>query len=106
VPEVRALVESLGVLPAWRHRGIARQLMGAAEQWARQHGAQRLMLNVWEFNVGALSLYADLGYTTFSRNLWKALWPGGGERGAARRTEARDWPQPLSRRSGFGMREA
>ena len=53
--------------------GIARQLMVAAEQWARQRGAQRLMLNVWEFNVGALSLYADLGYTTFSRNLWKAL---------------------------------
>jgi ribosomal protein S18 acetylase RimI-like enzyme len=72
-PEVRALVESLGVLPAWRHRGIARGLMVAAEKWARQRGAQRLMLNVWEFNVGALSLYADLGYTTFSRNLWKAL---------------------------------
>ena len=64
---------SVGVLPAWRHRGIARQLMVAAEQWARQRGAQRLMLNVWEFNVGALSLYADLGYTTFSRNLWMAL---------------------------------
>lgn len=31
-PEVRVLVESLGVLPAWRHRGIARQLMTAAEQ--------------------------------------------------------------------------
>jgi hypothetical protein len=31
------------------------------------------MLNVWEFNVGALSLYTTLGYMTFSRNLWKAL---------------------------------
>jgi ribosomal protein S18 acetylase RimI-like enzyme len=72
-PEVRALVDSLGVLPAWQHRGIARGLMAAAEQWARQRGARRLILNVWEFNAGALSLYTALGYTTFSRNLWKAL---------------------------------
>jgi ribosomal protein S18 acetylase RimI-like enzyme len=72
-PEVRALVDSLGVLPAWQHHGIARGLMAAAEQWARQRGARRLILNVWEFNVGAQSLYAALGYTTFSRNLWKAL---------------------------------
>jgi diamine N-acetyltransferase len=73
VPEARAIVESLGILPAWRRRGIARQLMAAAEQWARQRGARRILLNVWEFNAGALGFYATVGYTTFSRNLWKAL---------------------------------
>jgi ribosomal protein S18 acetylase RimI-like enzyme len=73
MPEVRALIDSLGILPAWRRRGVARELMAAAEQWARQRGARRLMLNVWEFNDGALGLYDTLGYTTFSRNLWKAL---------------------------------
>jgi ribosomal protein S18 acetylase RimI-like enzyme len=73
VPEVRAHVESLGILPAWRRRGIGRKLMEAVEQWARQHDARRMTLNVWEFNDGALRLYETLGYETFSRNLWKPL---------------------------------
>jgi GNAT superfamily N-acetyltransferase len=73
VPELRAIGESLGILPAWRRRGIGRRLMAAGEQWARQRGARRIMLNVWEFNDGALELYQTLGYTTFSRNLWKVL---------------------------------
>ena len=73
VPEVRAHVESLGLLPAWHRRGIGRQLMETVEQWARQHDARRITLNVWEFNDGALQLYDTLGYTTFSRNLWKPL---------------------------------
>ena len=47
--------------------------MEAAEAWARQQGATRLVLNVWEFNTGALSFYESLGYNAFSRNMWKAL---------------------------------
>lgn len=73
VPEVRAHVESLGILPAWRRRGIGQRLMETIEQWARQHDVRRVTLNVWEFNDGALQLYETLGYTTFSRNLWKPL---------------------------------
>lgn len=73
VPEVRAIVDSLGILRAWRRRGVGRRLMEAAEAWARQRGARRVMLNVWEFNAGASGLYETLGYTTFNRNLWKEL---------------------------------
>jgi len=73
VPEVRATVDSLGIQLAWRGHGIGRQLMEAAEQWARQRGARRLLLNVWEFNGGALGFYESLGYTTFTRNMWKTL---------------------------------
>jgi ribosomal protein S18 acetylase RimI-like enzyme len=72
-PEARAVVDSLGILPAWRRRGIGRQLMEAAEEWARQRGARRLMLSVWEFNDNALRLYNSLGYTAFTRRMWKAL---------------------------------
>ncbi len=73
VPERRALVQNLGMLSAWRGQGIGRTLMEAAEAWARQHGATRLVLNVWEFNVDALRFYETLGYSAFSRNMWKAL---------------------------------
>lgn len=73
VPEVRAVVDNLGILPAWQRRGIGRQLMDAAEQWAREHGARRLILSVWEFNAGALEFYEALGYVPFTHNMWKAL---------------------------------
>jgi ribosomal protein S18 acetylase RimI-like enzyme len=73
VPERRALVQNLGMLTGWRSQGIGRALMERAEGWARQHGATILVLNVWEFNTGALSFYETLGYSGFSRNMWKAL---------------------------------
>jgi GNAT superfamily N-acetyltransferase len=73
VPERRALVQNLGMLSAWRGQGIGRALMEAVEGWAREHGATRLVLNVWEFNTGALRFYETLGYSAFSRNMWKAL---------------------------------
>jgi ribosomal protein S18 acetylase RimI-like enzyme len=73
VPEVRAHIDNLGILPRWRRRGLGRQLMAAGEQWAQQHGACRILLNVWEFNDAALALYETLGYRTLSRNLWKPL---------------------------------
>lgn len=72
-PETRAHVDNLGVLPQWRGHGIGQVLMQAAEEWARQHGARRLMLNVWEFNHRAVAFYERMGYATFTRNLWKAL---------------------------------
>jgi GNAT superfamily N-acetyltransferase len=73
VPEPRAIVDQLGIAAAWRRRGIGRRLMEAAHEWARQHGARRVLLNVWEFNEGALALYASLGYTTINRNMAKVI---------------------------------
>ncbi|HEV8189941.1 MAG TPA: GNAT family N-acetyltransferase [Ktedonobacterales bacterium] len=73
VLERRALVQNLGVLPKWRGQGCGHALMEAAEAWAREHGATRLVLNVWEFNAGALNFYETLGYRAFSRNMWKTL---------------------------------
>jgi GNAT superfamily N-acetyltransferase len=73
VHERRALVHNLGILPAWRGQGSGRALMEAAEAWARQRGATGLALNVWEFNASALRFYETLGYSAFSRNLWKTL---------------------------------
>jgi ribosomal protein S18 acetylase RimI-like enzyme len=68
-----AVVDSLGVLDAWQGKGAGRALMAAAETWARDHGAERLHLNVWEFNQGAIAFYERLGYRAFSRNMWRKL---------------------------------
>lgn len=72
-PGRQAIVDNLGVRADWRRQGIGRKLMEAAHEWARQHGASRVQLSVWEFNAGAIALYESLGYETFSRNMWKAL---------------------------------
>ena len=60
LPEVRVNIDNLGVLAAWRRRGVGRQLMAAVEHWALQHGARRIMLSAWEFNQGALGSMAPL----------------------------------------------
>jgi diamine N-acetyltransferase len=73
VQEARAVVQDVGILPAWRGQGIGRALMEAAEQWARRQGARHLQLNVWEFNTGALRFYETVGFTTIARKMEKAL---------------------------------
>ncbi|GAA1060466.1 GNAT family N-acetyltransferase [Agromyces bracchium] len=61
------------VHPDFRRRGIARAAMLAGEGIAREHGAARLMLNVFGGNDGAIALYRGLGYEVASLHLAKPL---------------------------------
>jgi ribosomal protein S18 acetylase RimI-like enzyme len=63
----------LEVHPAFRRRGVARRAMLAGEEIAREHGASRLMLNVFGTNEGAIALYEGLGYEVASLHLAKPL---------------------------------
>lgn len=73
VPHSYASVDTLVVLPNWRHHGIATALMGACEARARAWGATRIELVVYEFNEAARRLYDGLGYETLSRRLTRQL---------------------------------
>jgi ribosomal protein S18 acetylase RimI-like enzyme len=57
-----AVVHRLMVHPAHQRRGIARQLMKAAEARASERGYGAIRLDAFTQNPGALRLYADLGY--------------------------------------------
>lgn len=61
-------VHDLAVLPAHRGRGIARQLLVAAEAKARGLGCCKLTLEVQENNHGARRLYARAG---FAQNVYQ-----------------------------------
>ena len=57
-------VLSLGmmVLPEFRGRGGGRALLGAALDYARDSGAHKVELEVWQDNARAISFYASAGF--------------------------------------------
>jgi GNAT superfamily N-acetyltransferase len=62
-------LQSLVVSAPWRRRGLGRQLVEAAQRWARERGATQMRLSTWEFADGPLHFYESLGYTTVKRTL-------------------------------------
>jgi ribosomal-protein-alanine acetyltransferase len=53
---------TVDVVPAYRRKGIARELLTQIEDILRQKGAKECRLEVRENNTAALSLYEKLGY--------------------------------------------
>ncbi len=62
-----AYVERLVVSPAFRRQGMARRLLVAAEDFARDAGKQTVGLHVSGNNLSALRLYEAEGYAEMSR---------------------------------------
>ena len=56
------MIGNVAVDPVWRRRGIARQLMQAAIELAREQDAAWISLQVRSDNVGAHDLYRALGF--------------------------------------------
>ncbi len=65
---------NLAVHPQWRRRGVAKQLLLAAEQTVKQWGFSRLYMHVLEDNQPARNLYDRIGYRLHSQegivNYW------------------------------------
>lgn len=69
-------ISNVAVQSAYRRQGIARALVQAALDHARQRHAKRILLNVRPHNPGAMKLYADLGFQTVEmRGEWKLATP-------------------------------
>jgi ribosomal protein S18 acetylase RimI-like enzyme len=58
----RGWVSGVGVLPAWRRRGIGRLLMESVLERAREAGVRQVSLEVIAQNRAARALYAALGF--------------------------------------------
>ncbi|MFJ8025159.1 GNAT family N-acetyltransferase [Streptomyces sp. NPDC096311] len=59
----RSEVKRLWTDPAFRGRGIASDLVGAALAHARESGVSTVRLSVWKWRSGAIALYERLGFT-------------------------------------------
>ena len=62
-----AYVERLVVSPSFRRQGMARRLLSAAEDLARDRGKESVGLHVTAENLRALRLYESEGYREVSR---------------------------------------
>lgn len=71
-PMVEAHV-GIAVAASARGRGIGSALMLAAEEWAKDHGAERMDLGLDAANAGALRLYERLGYTVHGHSMSKPI---------------------------------
>ncbi len=60
-------VEEFGVDTAHRRRGVATALVAYMKKDAVDKGFDRLELDVWAFNEGALAFYEAVGFTTYRR---------------------------------------
>jgi len=62
-----AYLERLVISPSYRRQGMARRLLAAAEDLARDAGKKTMGLHVTGDNLGALRLYEAEGYVQTSR---------------------------------------
>ncbi len=51
------------VLPEWRRQGIGRRLLDACLALARNSGIEKVELEVFSDNIGAIKLYESLGFS-------------------------------------------
>lgn len=70
------IIGNVSVLPEYRRRGIARKLVEASVQYARDRHATRILLDVIDGNVPAYNLYAALGFEDFSGETHLDFTPG------------------------------
>ncbi|MEU4733347.1 GNAT family N-acetyltransferase [Streptomyces sp. NPDC023588] len=59
----RSEVKRIWTDPAFRGRGIASRLIGAALARSVANGVRTVRLSVWKWRVGAIALYERLGFT-------------------------------------------
>jgi ribosomal protein S18 acetylase RimI-like enzyme len=62
VDPAEAQLMSMWVDPSARRRGIARRLIRAVAEWARDRGCERVCLFVQEYNAPGQRLYLEAGF--------------------------------------------
>ena len=72
-------VLTIAVAPAWRRRGVARQLLTRSYQWAQQKGVKKIQLDVRAGNTAAITLYEREGFVLEGRERAQILTPQGYE---------------------------
>ncbi len=70
-------INRVAVLPEYRHKGIARKLVEAAEQWLDEQGIEIYACQIEAYNEDSYEVFKKLGYIPFEgiRYLTKRKYP-------------------------------
>lgn len=68
-PQTVAIISDISVAASMRRKGVGQLLFDTSLQWARERHADRLELNVWEFNTEARAFYERNGMETITRKM-------------------------------------
>lgn len=60
-------VDEFGVDEKFRRQGVATEMIEFIREDAGKRGINRVELNMWEFNEGALAFYESVGFRTYRR---------------------------------------
>lgn len=60
-------VDEFGVDEKFRRQGVATEMIEFIREDAGKRGINRVELNMWEFNEGALAFYESVGFHTYRR---------------------------------------
>ncbi len=60
-------IDEFGVDEKHRRMGIAGDMISFIRSYAKEQGFEKLELNMWEFNQGALEFYEAAGFATYRR---------------------------------------
>ena len=63
-------VHEISVREAQRRRGVGRALMDAVSARGKELGIDRVALDTWSFNEGALKFFQRYGLTPYNVRLW------------------------------------
>ena len=62
-------VDEFGVDKAFRRQGVATELFACIKEQAKEKGFERIELDVWGFNEGAIKFYESVGFLTMRKYL-------------------------------------
>ncbi|MBN34975.1 MAG: hypothetical protein CMM46_09400 [Rhodospirillaceae bacterium] len=63
-------IESIGVVPQLRRKGISQALIALVREVAARHGIADIGLEVWSFNEAARAAFEASGLTVHARTMW------------------------------------
>ena len=66
-------VHHLSVKPDSRRHGVGRALLDAAKELGKQHGINRMALDVWRFNEDARRFFVGYGLEVYNERMWMAF---------------------------------
>ena len=66
-------LENMGVITTYRSQGVGSLLMVEFSKWAQEHGFDKILVNAYSTNIGAIDFYKRNGFEVIDITLEKIL---------------------------------